>query len=640
MSEIIIDNDNPIFDSRDNCVAIIRTTGNELIAGCKKTVIPNTVKGIAPSAFKGCTGLTSITIPNSVTCIGGFYDIDLMDYFGAFQGCTGLTSITIPSSVISIGGGAFFGCTGLTSITIPNSVTSIGDYAFAGCTGLTDVCCLSSPTFVGSDVFSNCTSIKEVTFDCEKVTSLFRYTSISKITLTDKVTSIGDYAFEYCTGLTDVYCLGSEAPKFDWDYYHEEVKNTILHVKDYAIESFLGIEPWSYFKEIVCELETDFKLTYYVDNEVYKQYEHKYKDVITPEPFPEKEQFTFSGWSEIPSVMPGRDVDIYGTFNPTEVTIDDVVYQIKDGKAYPIKNNKSGEVVISSYVEDRGRRYPVTTIPSGVFGSNVNITFLIIPDGIEVIYARAFYGCKNLATITIGNSISSIGERAFANIDKMEKFICNAENVPSIDRTTFENSYINYATLYVPAGSVEKYKATGPWKDFKEILSIEGTEPGYVETCAMPTISFYNGKLDFNSETDGAECHYEIKVEDAKEGVGSEVTLSSVYEISVYASKEGYNDSEKNTATLYWINVDPTPTGVIENEMRVNTNAILVQNTGGAIAISGVTDGANVMIYNISGQLIAQGRASGSHVEIGTNLYIGDICIIKIADKSMKYLLK
>jgi len=91
------------------------------------------VTGIGNYAFSGCTGLTSVTIPNSVTSIGK----------SAFSYCSGLTSVTIPNSVTGIGNYAFRGCTGLTSVTIPNSVTSIGNYAFYGCSGLKVLTCLA-----------------------------------------------------------------------------------------------------------------------------------------------------------------------------------------------------------------------------------------------------------------------------------------------------------------------------------------------------------------------------------------------------------------------------------------------------------------------------------------------------------------
>ena len=101
------------------------------------------VASIGSSAFDNCTGLTSVTIPNSVTSIGTF----------AFSGCTGLTSVTIPNSVTSIGSSVFSGCTGLTSVTIPNSVTSIGNEAFYNCSSLTEVTIGNSVTSIGNNAF-------------------------------------------------------------------------------------------------------------------------------------------------------------------------------------------------------------------------------------------------------------------------------------------------------------------------------------------------------------------------------------------------------------------------------------------------------------------------------------------------------
>ena len=222
MTSIVVESGNTVYDSRNNCNAIIETATNSLIAGCMNTTIPNSVTSIGDYAFCECSGLTSVTISNSVTSIGEC----------AFASCSSLTSVTIPNSVTSIGGYAFDGtawydnqpdglvyagkvaykykgtmpegteivikdgtlgiadyafceCSGLTSVTIPNSVTSIGDYAFYGCSSLTSVTIGNSVTSIGECAFASCSSL-------------------TSVTIGNSVTNIGGGAFYYCSSLTSV----------------------------------------------------------------------------------------------------------------------------------------------------------------------------------------------------------------------------------------------------------------------------------------------------------------------------------------------------------------------------------------------------------------------------------------------------
>ena len=160
-SGITVDPENSVFDSRDNCNAIITTSTNELLAGCINTVIPNTVTAIGENAFCGLSGLTSINIPESVTSIGD----------GAFSFCFGLTGdLTIPNSVTSIGAGAFFQCSGFNgTLTIGESVHFIGDYAFRQCSGFTGAVSLATtPPELGNEPGWNCVVFQQ--FGCQVLT--------------------------------------------------------------------------------------------------------------------------------------------------------------------------------------------------------------------------------------------------------------------------------------------------------------------------------------------------------------------------------------------------------------------------------------------------------------------------------------
>ena len=181
----------------------VEVVHNESYSELTVVVIPSTlydyyVTSVGDSAFFGCTGLTSITIPNRVTSIG----------YQAFEDCTGLTSVTIGNSVTSIGYETFKGCTGLTSITIPNSVTEIGWFAFSGCTGLTSITIPNSVTEIGSSAFEGCTGLTSITIPnsvTEIENSAFSgCTGLTSITIPNSVTSIEYGAFSGCTGLTSI----------------------------------------------------------------------------------------------------------------------------------------------------------------------------------------------------------------------------------------------------------------------------------------------------------------------------------------------------------------------------------------------------------------------------------------------------
>ena len=172
--------------------------------------------------FYGCSGLTSLTLPSSVTSIGNY----------AFTGCSGLTSLTLPSGVTSIGDYAFQDCSGLTSLTIPSGVTSIGNQAFYGCSGLTSLTIPSGVTSIGKWAF----------YGCSGLTSL---------TIPSGVTSIGGYAFYGCSGLTSIYVYPENLPKLGTDIFNGcDAKNCTVYVPKGTIDDY-KLSKFGYFEKIV-----------------------------------------------------------------------------------------------------------------------------------------------------------------------------------------------------------------------------------------------------------------------------------------------------------------------------------------------------------------------------------------------------
>ena len=198
LESIEVDALNPVYESPDDCNAIIHIESDTLISGCKNTIIPEWVTKIGAHAFEGCSSLESITIPDSVTEIGSH----------AFSYCSSLESITIPDSVTEIGNKAFSLCSSLESITIPNSVTEIGIWAFDGCSSLESITIPDSVTEIGNNAFWGCSSLKSISIppSVTKIgwTTFYRCSSLTSISIPPSVTMIGMYAFQGCSSLTTV----------------------------------------------------------------------------------------------------------------------------------------------------------------------------------------------------------------------------------------------------------------------------------------------------------------------------------------------------------------------------------------------------------------------------------------------------
>lgn len=370
----------------DNCISLqsidipnsVTTIGHQAFSGCTgltSVIIPNSVTSIGMDAFQKCSGLTSVTISKSVTSIerGTFaYCENLTSIIipdgvtsitrdtstgniGAFQGCSNLQSITIPNSVTSIGENTFSGCSSLTTVSFPNSVTNIGNGAFQGCSSLTVLPISEGATNIGSYAFAGCSSLSSVTIpisvtsigdqaflNCSKMETLklpdelqiirratFKgCNSLKSITIPSTVEFIYQEAFANCDAL-EIVKAKPGTPPFLYDNSFSNF-SVPLEVRKGCKEGYQTAQGWKNFTNISESDKGYYKLVYLVDNEEYKSCKIEDGAPITPEPAPTKEGYTFSGWSEIPEIMPAHDVTVTGTFAVNKYKL---VYKV-DGAEY------------------------------------------------------------------------------------------------------------------------------------------------------------------------------------------------------------------------------------------------------------------------------------------------------------------
>ncbi len=402
----------------------------------KKIIIPSSVKtilnvpstieeivfeegsqltSIGSNAFYNCTGLTSITIPDSVTSIG----------YGAFSGCTRLTSITIPDSVTSIGDSAFRGCEGLTSITIPDSVTSIGDSAFENCTGLTSITIPDSVTSIGWNAFRGCTGLTSITIPFVGATKngtsdthlgyIFGASSYSsnsscvpsslKTVVITGGSSIGEYAFYGCTGLASI-TIPDSVTSIGYSAFYDckgltsiTIPNSVTSIGSYAFYGCTGLTSVTIGNSVTSIGYSAF-------------YDCKGLTSITI-----PDSVTSIGYSAF-----------YDCKGLTSITIPDSVTSIGYSAFYDCKGLTSITIPDS-----------VTSIGYSAFYDCKGLTSITIPDSVTSIGSYAFYGCTGLTSITIGSGVTSIGSYAFRGCTRLTSIIFE-------DTTTWyrTNSYSNW----------------------------------------------------------------------------------------------------------------------------------------------------------------------------------------------------
>ena len=454
LTSIVVDSCNGNFDSRNNCNAIIEKGSNCLIQGCKNTIIPQSVKSIKDFAFVGCSLLSCINIPDSVTSMGQC----------VFEHCSSLTSVTVGNNLENIGHYAFFNCSSLKSIVIPNSVTRIEDSAFRGCSSLTSITLGDNVKNIESGVFLNCSSLESISIpegiECIRDNTFSGCTSLASVNLPNSIIKIEKYAFEDCSSLDSLI-----------------IPNNVTSIGESVFDGCTGLKSITIPKSV-----TSIGGRAFADCS-------SLTSITIPNSVTSISGSTFSSCSSLTSVTMGNSVTSIGSY------------------AFCRCSSLTSITIPNS----------VTSIGNSAFYECSSLTSITLGNSVTTIGNQAFYYCSKLTSVNLPNSVTSIGDYAFSACYKLDTVIVEATTPPSLGSSAFSitnlTCYVPCGTVdaYKASDWNTYCKAIiEPASEIQFNISVSDSTQGCIIIDQQPTCS--NDTLIFHAEP--IPSHYFVQWSD------------------------------------------------------------------------------------------------------------------------------